>query len=91
MDFNLRCENLKSEVIKIINKSELPIAVIYYIFQSIYTVIDNTYFGTINSVRLSQQKKSIEKLKQDVVEKTKQIKKEQKVLDLPSSSEEQEK
>lgn len=90
MDFNLQCENLKSEIIKIINQSDLPIAVVYYIFQSIYTEIENTYFGTINSVRLNQQKKSIEKLKQDV-EKAKQIKKEQKVLDLPSSSEEQEK
>ncbi len=90
MNFNLKCDDFKSKIIEIINQSDLPIAVVYYIFQSIYTEIENTYFGTINSARLNQQKKSIEKLKQDI-EKTKQIKKEQKVLDLPSSLEEQKK
>lgn len=91
MNFNLKCDDFKSKIIEIINQSDLPIAVVYYIFQSVYTEIENTYFGTINSARLKQQKEAIEKLKQDV-EKTKQIKKEQqKVLDLLSSSEEQEK
>lgn len=73
MDFNLRCENFKTEISKIINQSELPVAVIYYIFQSIYTQIQHTYYGTINSIRLQQQKKSIENLK-ETIDKTKQVK-----------------
>lgn len=87
MDFNLRCDNLKSEIIKVINQSDLPIAVIYYMFQNLYTEVEHTYFGTINSARLKQQKESVEKLEQGM-EKTKQIKKEQKVLNLSSLPEE---
>lgn len=90
MDFNLRCDNLKSEIIKIINQSDLPVAVIYYIFQNIYTEVEHTYFGTINSARLKQQKESMKKLEQDI-EATKQVKKEQKILNLSSSLSEEKK
>ncbi len=61
MDFNLKCNNLRSEIIKNINESNLPIAVIYYMFQSLYIEIENTYFKTINQIQLKQQKKSTEK------------------------------
>lgn len=79
MDFNLRCEDFKAEISKIITQSKLPIAVVYYILKDVYTQIQNTYFGTINSIRLQQQKESIENLKKEI-EKTKQVEVTQEVL-----------
>ena len=79
MDFNLRCEDFKAEISKLITQSKLPMAIVYYILKDVYTQIQNTYFGTINSIRLQQQKESIENLKKEI-EKTKQVEVTQEVL-----------
>ena len=79
MDFNLRCEDFKAEISKLITQSKLPMAIVYYILKDVYTQIQNTYFGTINSIRLQQQKEKIENLKKEI-EKTKQVEVTQEVL-----------
>lgn len=47
--FNTRCENLKNELIDNINKSDLPISVVYYIMQVIMSDVTSTYYGVLNS------------------------------------------
>ena len=47
--FNTRCENLKNELIDNINKSDLPISVVYYIMQAIMSDVTSTYYGVLNS------------------------------------------
>ena len=46
--FNTRCDNLKHELIDNINKSDLPIGVIYYIMQTIMSDVISTYYGVLN-------------------------------------------
>ena len=46
--FNTRCENLKHELIDNINKSDLPIGVIYYIMHTVMSDVTSTYYGVLN-------------------------------------------
>ena len=57
MDFNLKCENLKNNLLKVINESKMPMAAIYFIFKSIFSDIQDQYYKTINDLILVQQNK----------------------------------
>ena len=61
MDFNLKCENLKNNILKTINESQMPIATIYYIFKSIFVDVQNQYYKNINELILAQQNKEKER------------------------------
>lgn len=54
---NLKSEQFKNQIYDSINKSQLPISLVYYIFKEIMENISNTYQVTI--------KKEIEQLKKD--------------------------
>lgn len=54
---NLKSEQFKNQIYDSINKSQLPISLVYYIFKEIMENISNTYQVTI--------KKEIESLKKD--------------------------
>lgn len=60
MNFNLKCDSFKSDLLEIINESKLPICVIYYILQNIYNQIQRNYYGTINQLQLEEQHKITE-------------------------------
>jgi len=47
--FNTRCENFKQKLIDVVNHSNLPIGVVFYITQTIMSEIESTYYGTLNS------------------------------------------
>jgi hypothetical protein len=48
LNINLKCEKFKSEIIDEINKSDLPISSVYYIFQLITKDLEETYYDTLN-------------------------------------------
>lgn len=47
--FNTRCEMLKKNLINTVNKSNLPIGVIFYIMSTIMSEVESTYYGVLNS------------------------------------------
>ena len=64
MDFNLKCENFKKDLVNLINSNDdLPISVVYYIFQSLYNEIENLYMNTVY-----QQKKKKEQTEEKAEE-----------------------
>ena len=60
LNFNLQCDLFKNNLIQVINKSNLPAAVIYYIYKDIFQEIQKNYMGILNSQILSQNKKPVE-------------------------------
>lgn len=78
MDFNLRCDNFKKNLIKLIDDSELPIAVIYYICQNIFSQVQKSYFGTINQAILKEQQENLQQIQNQIQEKTSQLSKDKK-------------
>jgi hypothetical protein len=48
LNINLKCENFKLKIIDEINKSDLPISSVYYIFQLITKDLEETYYDTLN-------------------------------------------
>ena len=62
-DFNLKCDNLKYNIINILNESKLPIVMVYYIIKDIYHDVENSYIGYLNTVKMKEAKKVEEKIK----------------------------
>ena len=46
--FNTLCEEYKNSLVQIVNQSNLPIGVVYYITKNIMTEIEHTYYGVLN-------------------------------------------
>jgi len=46
--FNTQCENYKNDLVNLINQSNLPISVIYYITKGIMAEVETTYYGVLN-------------------------------------------
>ena len=65
MDFNLKCENFKQKVMTLINQSDLPISMIYYMFQSLYKDIEATYINAIYQQKKKEEAKQQENKNQD--------------------------
>lgn len=46
---NIKVENFKSNLYEIVNNSNLPISIVYYIFKFVANDLENTYYGVLNS------------------------------------------
>ena len=64
-DFNIQCDNLKNNIINILNNSKLPVAIVYYIFKDIYHDVENSYIGYLNTVKINASKEAQKKI-QDI-------------------------
>ena len=67
MNINLQIDDLRNNLVDIINESNLPIAIIELIVKDLYIKVQNQYIATINSERLKDMK-SHEDLKQEINE-----------------------
>ena len=45
---NIKTENFKQNLLKLINSSELPVANVYFVFQLIEKELEKTYYTTLN-------------------------------------------
>ena len=55
-NFNLQCDDLKNNIINILNQSGFPIVIIYYIIKDIYHDVENNYIGYLNTIRMKEAK-----------------------------------
>lgn len=55
-NFNLKVEELKENIINIINNSGLPISVIYYVYKNILKDIEMEYFRVLHEQQQHQKK-----------------------------------
>lgn len=46
---NIKTEKFKSNLYDLVNNSELPISIVYYIFKYVEQDLENTYYGILNS------------------------------------------
>lgn len=46
---NIKTEKFKSNLYDLVNNSELPISIVYYIFKYVGQDLENTYYGVLNS------------------------------------------
>ncbi len=46
---NIKTEKFKSNLYDLVNNSELPISIVYYIFKYVEQDLENTYYGVLNS------------------------------------------
>lgn len=65
MNFNLKCDIFKNNLLNIINENQLPIAATYYILKDIFFQIENLYIGTINQAVLNEQQNTITQFKEE--------------------------
>lgn len=49
-NINLESEDFKIKLINTINKSDLPISLIYYILKDIFHDFENSYFKMLNKI-----------------------------------------
>lgn len=54
-NINLESEDFKIKLINTINKSDLPISLIYYILKDIFHDFENSYFKMLNKIQEQQQ------------------------------------
>ena len=47
MNFNIRIINLKNDIMQLVQKSELPAGVVYYILKDLYNEISDVYNQSI--------------------------------------------
>ncbi len=47
-DINLMVEEFKQRLVDTINQSELPAAMVYYIFKDTFTNVEQSYFNYLN-------------------------------------------
>ena len=66
MNFNIKCENFRSNLLKNINQSDLPVCVIYYIIQNIYNQIQQNYYSTLNQFYIQESQKKKEETKMEI-------------------------
>ncbi len=55
-NINLKIQNFQKQFKNVINNSNLPIGIIYLIFQKYYMQIQQQYYATLNSLILEEQK-----------------------------------
>ena len=55
MNLNLKCEDLKQEIINLINSSDLPLSLVYYMFQNLSIEIQSLYMNTLRQERKKQE------------------------------------
>lgn len=65
---NIKTENFKQNLLKLINSSELPVANVYFVFQLIEKELEKTYYTTLNFELTKQQQKK----EQDILEEKKE-------------------
>lgn len=68
-NFNLQCDDLKNNIINILNQSGFPIVIIYYIIKDIYHDVENNYIGYLNTIRMKEAKqvqKKIDNIQQQI-------------------------
>lgn len=66
-NINLIIDDLRNNLVNMINESGLPIGVVELICKDLYTKVQNSYIGQINSARMKEMK-STEEIKQDIQE-----------------------
>ena len=49
-DFNYKCNELRKQLEKIVNESEMPIAVVYLILKDLYNEIEKINIAYLNSI-----------------------------------------
>lgn len=59
-NINLKIQKMNLSFRKIIEESNLPIGFIYYLLKSLLHEIQNTYYASLNSLILKQQKQQEE-------------------------------
>ena len=64
MNFNLKCDRFKRDLVNYINNTDLPIAVIYYICQNVFEQIEKVYIGAVNQAVLQESKQAVQTTKQ---------------------------
>ena len=52
---NVRGQEFKSALYDLVNSSQLPISMVYYIFQYVFKDLENTYYGVLNSETISEE------------------------------------
>lgn len=65
MNLNLKCEDLKQEIINLINSSDLPLSLVYYMFQNLSMEIQSLYMNTLRQERKKEQEQNKEKSNQN--------------------------
>lgn len=65
MNLNLKCEDLKQEIINLINSSDLPLSLVYYMFQNLSIEIQSLYMNTLHQERKKEQEQNKEKSNQN--------------------------
>lgn len=63
-NINLKIQNFKRDLKNLINNSQLPIGVIYPIFENFFIKIEQQYYATLNTLAL-QEKNEQNTIKQD--------------------------
>lgn len=58
-------EELKKELLKICNSSELPLEAIYYVVKDLYRDVDDVYRKTMEKLSISQEQEEKEKKEND--------------------------
>ena len=65
MNLNLKCEDLKQEIINLINSSDLPLSLVYYMFQNLSMEIQSLYMNTLRQERKKEQEQNKENSNQN--------------------------
>lgn len=65
MNINLKIEEVKVNIEKIMTESQLPLGIIYYLFKDIYSQIERQYYASLNSIILKEQKKAEQQLQKE--------------------------
>ena len=65
MNLNLKCEDLKQEIINLINSSDLPLSLVYYMFQNLSIEIQSLYMNTLRQERKKEQEQNKENSNQN--------------------------
>ena len=46
---NMKTEEFRSALFNIINQSNLPVSIVYYVYKDVGQELENIYYGTLNS------------------------------------------
>lgn len=60
MNINLKSENFKNNIYRLINQSQLPVSNIYFIFKIMFQELEDLYYQTINEELEKENKKADE-------------------------------
>lgn len=63
-NINLIIEDIKSQIIDIINSSGLPISVIYYLMSDVYKKLDIEYKSYIEQAKLEEKRQALKESKE---------------------------